>query len=70
MAKPNAASKNARLAARSRASSSMKLGLAMFVPLVDSLLPTPPNDRRVRGAGPTRKAVLRLKTCQAPHPLQ
>jgi len=30
----------------------------------------PPNDTRVRGAGPTRKTPVRPKACQAPHPLQ
>jgi hypothetical protein len=29
-----------------------------------------PNDARVRGAGPSRKAFLRLKGCKGPHPLQ
>ena len=28
------------------------------------------NDTRVRGAGPSRKPFVRLKTCPAPHPLQ
>jgi hypothetical protein len=29
-----------------------------------------PNDTRVRGAGPARRAFLQLKACKAPHPLQ
>jgi hypothetical protein len=29
-----------------------------------------PNDTRVRGAGPPRKAFIATKACKAPHPLR
>jgi hypothetical protein len=38
-------------------------------PLVE-LGPKRPNDPRVRGAGPARKALSSAESMQAPHPLQ